>query len=403
MERPEEKLSKLDVLLCGLAFTSRTETLEDYLKNKANSLTVIAVSSCFLRENLSSCRIYEKGGLVGKFKIPNFRIKDYKWYRQPLILLVFISNWLFIILAAFRLKKRFDLCIGISHSFALVGAIFKKMHFTKRLIYYCGDYYIPNPKLEFNALFIKLINFVDRFTIKSSDYVWDVALNISEYRYKVGKIKKESYKSIVVPLGYGRHLRPAKPVEEFNRWDIGFVGTVTESQGLQLLAEAMPQVLRKLPNLRIKVIGHGPFLAQLKKLVSERQLDRYFTFFGFIKEEEKMLALLSHCAIGVALWNESIDDKNIICADPGKTKLYAFCGLSMIVTRSCNIYQTIQDAKAGIVIGYSINELESAILYLLQDNIRLKEFRANAFNLGAAYVADNIFDNAFNSLGIIHG
>lgn len=38
---------------------------------------------------MSSCRVYEQGILKREFRIPNFRIKDYKWYRQPLIILVF--------------------------------------------------------------------------------------------------------------------------------------------------------------------------------------------------------------------------------------------------------------------------------------------------------------------------
>ena len=99
----------MDVLLCGLAFTSRTETLEDYLKPRVKSLAVIAVSSCFLKENLSICRYYEQGELKRQWRIPNFLLSDYRAFRQPLVMLVFIVNLFSIGFTVLKLRRRFDL------------------------------------------------------------------------------------------------------------------------------------------------------------------------------------------------------------------------------------------------------------------------------------------------------
>lgn len=98
----DKKISDADFLLCGLAYTSRTETVEDYLKDKVGSLTVVAISSCFLKENLSFCRYYESGVLKKEFKVPNLRIKDYKWYRQPLMFFVVMMYFVSICIAALR-------------------------------------------------------------------------------------------------------------------------------------------------------------------------------------------------------------------------------------------------------------------------------------------------------------
>lgn len=395
MEEKKKNLQEMDILLCGLAITSRTETLEDYLKDKARSLTVIAISSCFLKDNLSSCRIYRKGALESTFRIPNLRIKDYKWFRQPLIILVFIANWLSICSCVMRIKTKYDLYIGISHSFGIFGAILKKAGKIKHLIYYCIDYYIPNSKFEFNTLFVNLINIIDCFTVKNADYIWDISQKIPDYREEIGKIKKGSYQNIFVPLGYSKHLRRFRPIEEIDRWDIGFVGTVTASQGMQLLVEAIPDLIKEFPLIKVKIIGHGPYSAQLQEMVSQKGLDNYFIFLGFIKENDKMLDMISRCAIGVALWNNSIDDKNIICADPGKTKLYALCGLPTISTKISYLSKEMQDRKAGIAIEYNINSLREAIIYLLSDDGRLKDYKLNAFNLGESYISDNIFNMAF--------
>jgi glycosyltransferase involved in cell wall biosynthesis len=394
MEKVKDRLSKSNVLLCGLAFTSRTETLENYLKEKVNSLVVISLSSCFLKENLSSCKVYESAVLKSEFKISNFRIKDYKWYRQPFIILVFMVNWLSTIHCLIKLKKRYDIYIGISYTFALLGCILKKIKVVKSLLYYCTDYYIPNSRFDFNAFFVRLINILDYFTVKNSDYIWDVSPQISEYREEIGGIKKESYRNILVPLGYSRSLSRFKPLEEINRWDIGFVGTITASQGLQLLVETMTEILKELPQIKVKVIGEGQFLEELKKSVSEKGLHNYFTFYGFIKEDAKLLDILCSCAIGIALWNYSLDDKNIICADPGKTKLYALCGLPIITTRYCSLSAEIISHKAGIIIDYNKDDFKKAIAYLMHSDEKLKEFKINSFRLGQTYISDNIFDNA---------
>lgn len=391
-----DNLAELDVVVSGLAFTSRTETLENYLKDKVKSLNVILISSCFLKDNLSSCRTYEKGIFKNEFKLPNFRIKDYKWYRQPLILLVFVINWLSIIFTVLKLRKKFDLFIGISHSFSLIGILLKKLGVVKKVIYYCIDYYIPEDKKNFNSYFVRTINIIERFIAKNADYIWDISSTIPEYREKIGRVKKNSYNNVIVPLGYSSHLRAPASLNGFNRWDIGFIGTITPNQGLQLLVDAMPLILKKFPKIKVKIIGHGPFSDELKQMVSEKGLNNYFTFFGFIKEEEKALEILRQCAVGVALWSDSVENKNIMCADPGKTKLYALCGLPIIVTR-CSVSDEIKDKGAGIVVDYNVASLRDGIDYIMEDEKRLKKIRNNSFNLGGAYISDNIFNNAFKA------
>jgi hypothetical protein len=57
-------LSNTDILLVGQLVTSRTETVEDYVKGRARSLTVIGITSPFATENVSRCTLYENGKLT---------------------------------------------------------------------------------------------------------------------------------------------------------------------------------------------------------------------------------------------------------------------------------------------------------------------------------------------------
>jgi len=394
-------ISNKDFLLCGLAYTSRTETIEDYLKDKVKSFTVVAISSCFLKENLSFCRHYEARALKYEFKIPNLRIKDYKWYRQPLMPFVVIMYFVSICLSVLKLGKKYDFYVGVSHTFGLFGVILKKLGIVKSVIYYCIDYYIPTPRRDFHALFIHLLNMIDRFVAKNADCVWDLSPYFSGYRQEIGKVKIGSYDNIVVSLGYSRNLRKYTPFEEASRWKIGFVGSITANQGLQLLLEALPDILRELPDIRVTIIGQGPFLSEFKNMVSRQQLDSYFDFLGFIKDESQMLDILSRSTIAVALYSDSIDNKNILCADTGKPKLYALRGLPIIITKSCSLVKDeIIRSKAGIVIDYRKEDLKKAVCDLMESEERLKEYRENSFRLGEDYVSDRIFDKAMEQFSL---
>jgi len=394
---PKAKISDLNVLLCGLAFTSRTETVEDFLKGKARSLTVIAISSCFLKENLSSCRVYEKGVIKSEFKIPNLRLRNYKWYMQPLMPWVVLTYFMSISICMLKLRKKYDIYIGVSHTFGLWGVVLKKLKIVKKVIYYCIDYYIPDPKLNFHTLFVKLLTIIDRITVRSADHVWDLSPYIPEFRHKIGNVAIGSYKGSIVPLGYSGHVRRFKTFNEINRWEIGFVGSITSNQGLQLLVEALPLVLPNFPHIRVTVIGEGPYSGELKDLVSKGNLNSRFHFCGFIKDENTMLDILSGCAVAVALYSTE-GNQNIRCADTGKPKLYALCGLPIITTTFYTLHEDIKINHAGVVVDYNKEELKNAIAYLMGNDERLKEFKMNSFNLGNRFISDNVFHDAFTKL-----
>lgn len=389
------RLSDSDILLTGLAFTSRTETLEDYLKDKAGTLTVISISSCFLKENLSSCRVYKQGRKVKDFKIPNFRIKDYRWHRQPLVLLVFIVNWLSVCYCLLKLNNKYDIYFGVSHSFGLWGAFLKKLGIVKKLVYYCIDYYHPDKKLNFNSLFVRFLNWVDRFTIKTADYIWDLSEKIPESRKEQSQIDKTAYRGCIVPLGYSRHLRKFRPFAEIKRWDIGFVGSVSSNQGLQRLVKALPEVLKEFPQVTATIIGQGPYLDELKGIVAKAHLDKHFNFLGFIKDENQMLELLSRSALGLALYEL---EGNAKCADTGKPKLYALLGLPIITTKAYINHQAIIDSGSGVIVDDNNDSVAKAISFVLQDDQRLNDFREKAYRFGGQFISDNIFDKAIEGM-----
>lgn len=387
-------LSNLKVLVCGQLITSRTETIEEYLKNKVLELGIIGITSPFAIGNVSRCSLYKKGKLIREFKLPSFQIKNMKWYKQPLLFISYLLHFYAISTSVLRLRKKFDLFIGVSSFSGFLGVFLKKMGIIEKTIFYTTDFAPLVGSFGFDYLGRFFYNLMDKKSVINSDVVWHVSPRIAEAREKFSKISKKSYKHIMVPLGYSFKLEKNRSFDEINRWAIGFIGTLSKNQGLQLLVEAMPEIVRKLPHVRVHVVGHGPYANELIKMVNKSNLKQYFIFHGFIKNDYEAIDIISRCAIGVAPWTLEAYD-NSLYADPGKPKYYAICGLPTIITKGPLIATEIKAKKAGIVINYTKEELVQAAIKILGNKEYLKKLRANALSFANCCLSEKIFDEAF--------
>lgn len=386
-------LKTKNILISGQAYTSRTEMLEEYLKDKVKTQGVIALAGAFQSENVSHCRLYKDGKRISEFSLPAVLIKGYNRINRFLLFPVFIvyffsSFWFF-----FRLKKRFDLFIGISHFSGFVGVILKKFFLVKKTIYYCIDYYPSMGGLNFENLMAKIQLFIDRLNVQYSDFVWNISPKISEARLRPKRTSlKNQNKQIIVPLCYSAALLCSKPFEEIERWTIGFVGALSRHQGLEILFRALPKISQSLPQVKVKIIGKGAFGSQLKEMASNLNLRDRVDFCGYLKEQE-MKEVLSRCALGIAPWVPK-KDNYFLYSDPGKIKLYAFCGLPIIMTKGPAVADEIERMKVGLAINYDLDEFINAVVGLLSDERLLKTYRDNALAFANKYTSENVFNIA---------
>ncbi len=314
-----------------------------------------------------------------------------QWYKKPLLCISFSIYFISILYSAIRSREKFDIFIGVACFSAFVGIFLKRLKIIRKLIYYSIDYYPKPLKFGFNSLIVSSFRVIDKLCVKNADLIWHISPRIAEARYEFAKISSESYRHITAPLTYPAKFQRFKPSEEIERYTIGFIGTLSGNQGLQLLIKAMPKIIKVLPQVKVRIIGKGPYENELKKQLNRSSLDNYFIFHGFIKDNEEVLRVLSNCAIGIAPWTQE-DDNYVMYADPGKPKLYAFCGLPIIITNVTSVAKEIDERKAGITINYDENELAEAIIKLLRDGDKLKEYKKNAFEFAREYTTEKIFD-----------
>ena len=80
-------LKQFDFLIAGQLKTSRTEIIEEYLKDKVKCLCVIGFTSPYATSNFGRCTLYENGKLTKQFSFPFIRLKGPYWLTQPLLML----------------------------------------------------------------------------------------------------------------------------------------------------------------------------------------------------------------------------------------------------------------------------------------------------------------------------
>ncbi|OGX15665.1 MAG: hypothetical protein A2166_02730, partial [Omnitrophica WOR_2 bacterium RBG_13_41_10] len=384
------KLGELNVLIAGQVITSRTETIEDYLKDKVNYLGIVGISNPFAIKGIARCTLYKNGKRIKELPLLSVQLKGIYWFNQLLMGPVFLLYIFSMFLAVLKLRKKFDIFIGIACFSTLFGILLKQLGIVKHVIYYTLDYYPAPAKLHINTVINKSIWYLDRYCCKQVAMVWNLSPRIPEAREKLMNFSRNRYRHLIVPLTYGEKTLRYRPLEEIETDTLVFVGTLSWNQGLRIVIEAMADLIKIKPALKIRIIGKGPDDKAIKQMVSNNDLQGKFIFHGFIEDDSDVFEIVSRCTVGICTWTNE-KDNNVIYADPGKPKLYAFCGIPIVITRVAAVADEIDQLKAGIAIDYDKGKFINAILKVLANRNILEEFRRNAYNFALKYTTENVF------------
>jgi len=398
-------LSNLDILVIGQVKTSRTETLEDYLKGRVRYLAVVALGAAYGKMTEARCTFYHKGKRIKEFSIFAFSIKNITRWKYPLIAVTFVLYIFTVLYALLRLGKRFDLAITIATASTFIGCAFlRPLRIIKSIIYYCIDYYPPGANhlgdfLGFQRIFHLFYKQVDTYLIKTADITWEISPRIKEGREQYTRGNSISFNAIIVPLGFSEEFSNKcqsnnKSINDRERWTLGFIGVLSQWQGLTMVIEAMPYLYEQFPDIKVRIIGDGIYSNNLKTLIKHRGLEDRFIFHGYIGRDEEVFDILSRCVVGLATWTGSQSDYSRY-ADPGKPKLYALLGLPIIMTSAPHISKSIFESGAGEVIEYNVSHFISAVEKIISTDENLKDYIAGVERFKPYCHANDIFDRAF--------
>ena len=383
--RTLKDLSLLSFLeVSHVAFTGHAQELKSFLNQRVEKLVFIGHPFFYALQKKSVAEYYEKGILKTELMTPQIRVPETLLYLKD-----FLTTFYFTI----RLRKKFHVYVGINPLNALVGLILKRLGFAQITIFYVLDYV---PSRFKNKVLNNLYHSIDRLCVYNSDYTWNLTSVMADARQKIG-ISKTSTNQMTVPTGTHFEKLKSMPKTCSDRDTIVFLSHLRKGQGIELVIEALPEVVKEIPSVKLVVIGTGPLEKYFKAEVKKRNLTDNVIFLGYIENHDEINKIVAKCRVGIAPY---VPDPNSFTwyADPSKPKVYLGCGIPVIITKVPEVSFEISKRDVGIAINYNSNELSEAIIQVLCDDKLHQIYRANTIKFASELDWASVFTEAFSKV-----
>ncbi len=360
--------------------TGPSHSLEDYLSSKVKNLLFIGHPFVFAHDTRSHYRLYTHGVTTPvRNRFISFSQNQIISIMKDIVLtVIWVLN-----------NGKFDIYVGVDNVNTFVGIFLRKIGVVKKVVFYTIDYV---PFRFTNKLLNRLYHNLDVYGVRHSNIVWNLSSSMVDGREKAGLEKAFRYKQIVVPVGTESNVKDV-PRKKIKRFHVVHMGHLIKKQGIQLVIEAIPLIIKKIPEFHFDIIGGGDYEDYLKALAQKLGVSKYITFYGYIQSHQEIERMLSYCAVGIAPYVDS-PDSYVRYADPGKVKAYLAASLPIIITRVTPMAHEIERNRCGISIPYDKKILVKAITTLLSDDKLLSEFRRNSKAMAKEYSWNKVFDRA---------
>lgn len=353
------------------------QALRDYLINNQVKKLLFIAHPIYAESGHSYFELIEKSRIKNK-KISSLRtrISVINYLIETFLTLVWV----------FSGKERYDLFVGFDNLNALAGLILRSFGRVDKVVYYTIDYSpqrFPNQFLNF------VYHKIDSFCVKHVNIVWNVSPRIAEGRRKtkgLNFLKKQK----VVPIGVWFDKVKRRPLDKVERHQLLFLGNLLEKQGVQVVINAIPAIIKEIPDFHFLIVGGGSYEKSLREQVDKMGLGIYVTFTGWIKDRKRLDGLISESACAVAPY-DPVKAGFTYYADPTKIKDYLSAGLPVILTNVSYNAKEIEKKKCGIVVNYKKEDITRTVIDLLGDEDKLRIYRENAVKYAKQFDWNKIF------------
>lgn len=363
---------KTVVIVIHESTTGPGHDLRDFLlEQEINKLLLISHPLLYFKEGFkksSRFELYLKGNLINE--------KNGIFLKMPEPVL-YVKDFLYTIFWTLKYCNNPDLFFGVDNLNAFTGLCIRLLFKKTRIIYYVIDYVPVRFK---DKIMNNIYHFIEKFAAQYSNTTWNLSPRMIEGREV--KWKRLFSNQVVVPYGIYFDRIKRIPYNKINKHEIIFMGALLEKQGVQLVINALPLIIKKIPDVKFAIIGKGPYEDNLKKLVIKLRLGKYVSFLGHIESHEEMENRIAKAAIAVALYDPKNADFSYY-ADPGKIKNYLGAGVPVIMTDVPYIAKLIENKKCGFIVGYDTRSLADVIVGIFTDGKIVSEYKNNAVKFGS--------------------
>ena len=144
------------------------------------------------------------------------------------------------------------------------------------------------------------------------------------------------------------------------------VGRLVHRKGQDHLIQSLPEILRSVPNAHVLIVGQGPYLSHLKKLVEELNVVDHVSFIGRIQYAQLPQYICAGDIFAMPsrsrFFGLEVEGLGIVYLEASA------CGLPVIAGSSGGAPDAVVDGVTGIVVdGESDTAIAQAAIKLLKD------------------------------------
>jgi glycosyltransferase involved in cell wall biosynthesis len=138
-----------------------------------------------------------------------------------------------------------------------------------------------------------------------------------------------------------------------------FVGRVRRYKGVEWVARALPEVKRRIPDVRLEVVGDGPYLPELRARIARAGLEDAVEFAGFLPRAEKVRRLQS---AWVVVQPSPKEGWGLTVVEAGA------CGTAVVAADSPGLRDSVRRDETGLLVPFADDDgLSSALSRVLGD------------------------------------
>jgi len=202
---------------------------------------------------------------------------------------------------------------------------------------------------------------------------------IDEYGVKSEKIS-------IIPNGVDLSLFDI--TSKKNPRKIVFAGAMYYHRGLDILLEAIPYIIKKIPDTKFVLLGSGAEMDKLKKIVLENKLEDSVEFKGWLKRE-KIPENISDASIGIGpLRLTDVTSRAL----PIKVLEYMAVSLPIIAQKGTLPEDVLENEKNGYFIE-NVNDLVEKIILLLNQPEKIEEMGIQSSKMVQKFSWDKVVKN----------
>jgi len=142
-----------------------------------------------------------------------------------------------------------------------------------------------------------------------------------------------------------------------------FSGVMYKHRGVDILLKAASIVIKKIPEVRFVLLGEGPELNELKKIVKDSKIEDNIEFKGWI-EREDIIDHLAEASIGIGPLRSTSVTKNAL---PIKVLEYMAASLPILSQRDTLPDSVLIDSENGYFVKDEV-ELAAKIIQILEND-----------------------------------